>query len=149
MPRVSKTRELSSQKKSLFLDDLYSAITSLKDKNEVRVFFEDLLTKEEKLMLAKRFQIAMMHRLIYLWEEISKRVKVTNTTVAKIQQRFSYDRGGLKKVADRIIALKEKKFKKITQGRKKEFLGPAVFKAGLGILIQEKKKSKKQKSITS
>lgn len=109
MPRVSKNRNLSSAKESLFIDDFYSAITSLKDKNEVRAFFEDLLTSEEKLMLAKRFQIAMMHRLKYIWEEIKERVKVTNDTVAKIGLLIKYGEKGIQRIADRIIDLKKKK----------------------------------------
>ena len=146
MPRVSKTKYLSPKKKILFVDDLYSAITSLKDKNEVRAFFEDLLTPEEKLMLAKRFQISMMHRLKYFWEEIKERVKVTNDTVAKIGLLMKYGEGGLQKAADRIVALKEKKLKQFRQKRESYAdLGPAIIKAGLGVLIQQARKSKKQK----
>lgn len=150
MPRVSKTKYLSPKKKSLFIDDLYSAITSLKDKSEVRAFFEDLLTPEEKLMLAKRFQISMMRRLKYFWGEIKERVKVTNDTVAKIGLLMKYGEGGLQKTADRIVALKEKKLKQFRQKRESYTdLGPAIVKAGLGVLIQQARKSKKQKSITS
>ena len=151
MPRVSKTKYLSPKKKSLFVDDFYSAITSLKNKNEVRAFFEDLLTPEEKLMLAKRFQISMMHRLKYLWGEIKERIKVTNDTVAKIGLLMKYGEGGLQKVSDRIISLKQRKLEQFRQKRKEGYadLGPAILKAGLGVLIQQVKEKKKQRSITS
>ena len=79
-------------------------MTSLKNKDEVKAFFEDLLTREEKLMLGKRFQIAMMHKLGYFWGEINERVKVTNDTVAKIRQKLDFGLNGLNKVAERIIA---------------------------------------------
>ena len=149
MPRVSKARGLSPSKKSLFIDDFYSAVTSLKDKDEVKDFFEDLLTQKEKLMLGKRFQIAMMHRLRYLHREISERIKVIEATAGKIILRLDYGRGGLKKVADRIIVLKKKKLEQFRKRKDREYLGPAILKAGLGVLIQEKKKRKKKKSVVS
>jgi len=150
MPRVSK-RELDHKKLSLFLDDLYSAVTSLKDKKEVKAFFEDLLTKEEKLMLAKRFQIAMMHELNYLWHEIGDRVKVTDITIARIRHKFDYGLGGLKAVAKKILAIKEKKFKNFTDKPKKSYLdsGPELAKMGLGIFMKEKRKLSKTKSVSS
>lgn len=149
MPRVSKNRELSSDKKYLFLDDFYSAVTSLKDKREVKAFFEDLLTWEEKLMLAKRFQIAMMHHLNYIWKEIGERIKVTETTIAKVRQKLDYGKGGLKEISRRILAFKEKKLTELTSRKGKEFLGPAIVKSGLAILIQKHKKRKKAHSIFS
>ena len=149
MPRVSKTRELTSEKQRLFLDDFYSAVTSLKNKDEVKAFFEDLLTREEKLMLGKRFQIAMMHKLGYFWGEINERVKVTNETVAKIRQKLDFGLGGLNKVAERIIAIKKEKLERIEKGRgRRGDLGTAVLKGGLGILVQKKKESQKKGSIT-
>lgn len=151
MPRVSKTREIDHQKLGLFLDDLYSAITSLKDKKEVKAFFNDLLTREEKLMLAKRFQIAMMHELNYLWHEIGDRVKVTDLTIGKIKQKLDYGLGGLKVIAKRILAIKDKKLKSLYTGKEKAYLnlGPALLKTGLGILINERKKRRKEQSSSS
>ena len=149
MPRVSKVRQLSSKKKFLFIDDFYSAITSFKDKDEVRAFFEDILTSEEKLMLAKRFQAAMMLKLDYLWSEITDRLKLTGHTVAKVNQRIKTYEGGLFTVAQRIINLKEKKLEKWRQKKGKDYLGPAMIKAGLGVLIKSKERLRKKKSITS
>ncbi len=150
MPRVSKNRELDSQKRSLFLDDFYSAVTSLKDKREVRAFFEDLLTREEKLMLAKRFQIAMMLKLNWLWEEIGERAKVTLPTISKVNQKIKAGFQGLTRVTERIITLKRKKFKKLTEGEKRsmKFAGPELIKAGLGLFLVKRQRSRKQKSIT-
>jgi len=149
MPRVSKVRQLSSKKKSLFIDDFYSAITSFKNKDEARAFFEDLLTYEEKLMLGKRFQIAMMLKLDYLWSEITERVKITSSTIAKVNQRIKIREGGLFTVAQRIVDLKEKKLKQWQQKSSKEFLAPAIVKAGLGVLIKSKQRIRKSKSVTS
>ncbi len=152
MPRVSKNRELDNEKQKLFIDDFYSAVTSLKDKKEVREFFEDLLTPEEKLMLGKRFQVAMMLHLGYIWEEIDNRVKVTQGTIAGIYRRFKHGVGGLAKIAERIVELKRKKKKEIEEkfsSMKGVNLGPKLIQAGIGLLIQERKRLKKKKSILS
>ena len=147
MPRVSKNREISPKRKSLFIDDFYSAITSLKDKTEARAFFEDLLTSEEKLMLSKRFQISMMLELDYSWEEIAQRVKIINTTILRQKLRLAIGCQGLRKIAKRIIGLKEKK-KESFGKRSKDYLGPAIIKAGIGSALKRKRKINKQKSIT-
>jgi len=150
MPRVSKTREVSQQQRSLFVDDFYSAVTSLKDKDEVKAFFDELLTREEKLMLAKRFQIAMMLKLGYLWKEIDERVKVTQVTISKLRQKLDFGLKGLDRVAQRIILIKKEKLKRIEQGRsKREDLGTAMVKGGLGILAQKSKQRRKRKSISA
>ena len=150
MPRVSKRRELTFKKQKLFLDDFYSAVTSLKDKNEVRAFFNDLLTREEKLMLAKRFQIIMMLKLGYLWEEINERIKVTNETIAIFRQKLDFGLGGLDKVAQRIIAIKKEKLALLEKGKgRRGDLGTAMLKSGLGILLQKQEQARKKKSIAS
>jgi len=149
MPRVSKVRQLSSNKKDLFTDDFYSVVTSLKNKGEVRDFFEDLLTSEEKLMLAKRFQIVMMLKLGYLWKEIQDRVKVTKYTIAVISQRIRNPKKGISACAERIIGLKQKKLNQWKIKRGKEALGPAIVKAGLGVLIKSRERKRKSKSVVS
>lgn len=154
MPRVSKNREVEREKQKLFIDDFYAAVTSLKDKNEVREFFEDLLTAEEKLMLAKRFQAAMMINLGYLWDEIDDRVKVTQGTIGRLYGRVAYGFGGLNKVAGRIIEIKRKKkaeIEKEFQGHKevKGNLAPKLIQMGIGLLIQERRRIRKEKSVTS
>lgn len=148
MPRVSKKRKLEPRLKSLFLDDFYSAATSLKDKKEVHTFFEDLLTTEEKLMLAKRFQVAMMLRLGWLWQEIDERAKVTLATIASVSQKVTAGLGGLSTIANRIIVLKQKKMRELSKGRSKKFLGPELIRAGLGLFLMERQRYQKQKSIT-
>jgi len=154
MPRVSKNREVEKEKQKLFIDDFYAAVTSLKDKNEVREFFEDLLTSEEKLMLAKRFQAAMMLNLGYLWDEIDDRVKVTQSTIGRLYGRVAHGFGGLNRIAGRIIGIKKKKKAEI----EKEFqdhqysrgnLGPKLIQMGIGLLIQERKRIRKEKSVVS
>ena len=103
MPRVSKVREISRKKKFLFIDDFYSAITSLKNKTGVRAFFENLLTSEEKLMLSKKFQISMMLELGYLWEKIGERIKITNATILRQKLRLALGCQGLRKETKGIV----------------------------------------------
>jgi uncharacterized protein YerC len=107
MPRVSKTRRLSQLEENVFLDDLWRAIGSLKNKKEVRGFFNHFLTAEEKLMLAKRFQIAMALLLGWSWNKINNYAKVTHMTVGKTKKR-AVGAPVLTRVAKRIINFKKK-----------------------------------------
>jgi uncharacterized protein YerC len=112
MPRVSKSRELKASKKKKYINDYYSAVASLKNKSEVKSFFKDILTKEEELMLAKRFQIGVMYKLGYFWKEICDDVKVIDATVGRVISLVEGGRGWLKKIVLRFIeqeGLKNKK----------------------------------------
>lgn len=150
MPRVSKRRQISAEKKKHFLNDFYAAITSLSDKDEVWAFFEDLLTPEEKLMLAKRFQVAMMLLLEYGWGAIENYVKVTDAAVSATLRKLMTKRGGLKKIAKRIVGLKKEKLKRIERGREKRRVGEEILlKSTLGSVVRRAKKQRKSRSVVS
>lgn len=148
MPRVSKNRQLEEQKRNQFLNDLYAAITSLEDKDEVWAFFEDLLTEEEKLMLAKRFQIAMMLFLKYDWQEVGEYTKVSDFAIASTARKLETKREGLKKVAERILRFKREKLDQLSKGREKGMVGEEILlKSTLGLLSRKIKKGRKKDSI--
>ena len=43
-----------------FLDDLYEAVLTLKNKDECRIFFKDICTPKEMDAIAQRFVVAKM-----------------------------------------------------------------------------------------
>lgn len=150
MPRVSKTRKIPAKKKKRFLNDFYAAITSLTDKDEVWAFFEDLLTYEEKLMLAKRFQIAMMLVLEYGWKEIKDYAKVTEYAIGATMEKIQTKRKGLKRIAERILVLKREKLERLEKGRKRKSFGDEILlKSTLGAVIRKAKKIRKSHSVVS
>jgi len=135
---------------SLFLDDFWTAIASLKSKNEARNFFNQFLTHTERKMFAKRFQIALMLLLDYDYENIIKRIKVSNSTIANVNNWLEENRLELKDVAQRIIKLKGEKLQRIEEGRKKtrETVGTTIVKMGVGEIVGKIKDIKKESSLT-
>lgn len=133
-----------------FLDDFWSAVALLESKKEAREFFFDLLTHTERKMLAKRLQITMMLLDGDDYRAIRDNLGVTDVTIAKVNNWLNTDAEGLRKIAKRLIDLKEKKIRRLTQGRRRKVAGdlatPAV-KFGLDVATRQLKKWKKRKSI--
>jgi len=100
---------IEKEKMSLFLDDFWTAVASLKSKTEARMFFNQFLTHTERKMFAKRFQIAMMLVLGYDYKSIRNRLGVSGATIAKINNWLEENREVLVTVAKIIIRFKERK----------------------------------------
>lgn len=100
---------IEKQKMSLFLDDFWTAVASLKSKTEARLFFNQFLTHTERKMFAKRFQILMMLVLGYDYKSIRNRLAVSGATIAKVNNWLEENREVLIAVARRIVQLKERK----------------------------------------
>lgn len=91
MPHVSKNK-LDQKTLYQISERLFSAIKHLKHEREVSQFFNDLLTKTERIMLAKRLAIVVMLEAHYPFKIISKALRVSEATVSNMRDRF--DRGG-------------------------------------------------------
>lgn len=149
MTKISRW-PVEKEKMGLFLDDFWTAVASLKSKTEARNFFNQFLTHTERKMFAKRFQIAVMLLLGYDYKTIIKRVKVSNSTIANVNNWLEENRLELKDVVQRIIRLKEEKLQRIEGGKRRarETLGTAIIKAGIGEMVGKIKEIKKESSLT-
>lgn len=115
MPRVSRVLIKKDVYKDLN-DSFVDLIATLKDKNEIKRFLADFLTKEEKLMLEKRLILAWMIREGYGWAEIRQALRVSFTTINLMKHWISYKKGigiGLSRLRG-IESMK--KFKKKSEG---------------------------------
>lgn len=107
MPRVSKV-PVEKKKMDRFLDDFWEIIASLETKREAREFLYDLLTHTEQKMLAKRLQIAVMLTEGCDYQVIKDSLKVSDTTIAKINNWLNTGAIGLIKAAKKLAASKPK-----------------------------------------
>lgn len=142
---------VEKEKMSLFLDDFWTAVASLQSKNEARSFFNQILTHTERKMFAKRFQVTMMLLLGYDYQNIIKRVKVSNGTIAKINNWLEENKEALIKVAKSVIRLKGEKMQRLEQGetvRNKKTFGSALAKRAIGEIVKRAKKAKKEASLS-
>lgn len=93
-----------------YVNDLWSSFTLLESKEEVRGFLKELLTPTEMKMLAKRLQIAVLLLRGTSYNTIGERVRVQNSTIAKISNVINVSpNGSLKKMAEKLIKIEEGK----------------------------------------
>jgi uncharacterized protein YerC len=91
-----------SVKERLF-DLFWKTITSLKTKEEVIKFFKGLLTPTEQTVQAKRFGIAIPFLKGYNYSTIKDTLKVSSSTINKIQLWLKSSGEGYKRVVGKII----------------------------------------------
>ncbi len=82
--------------------DLFEAVLALKTQDECRRFFRDLCTLEEIAALADRWQMVKMMVQGYSYRDISAKLKVSTTTVARVAQWFTRGEEGYRLVVKRL-----------------------------------------------
>lgn len=83
MTKISRIK-VDPKHLGFFLNNFWNLITLLENKDEVKKFLKDLLTHTEMKMFAKRIQIAKMLLEGYNYKTIKSYVRVTDPTIAKI-----------------------------------------------------------------
>lgn len=81
---------------------LYGAMLSLRDEEECRRFFSDLLTPQELSTLALRLQVAQMLSEGYTYEKIRAQVSTSSCTITRISTELQYGTGGYRMVLERL-----------------------------------------------
>lgn len=84
------------------VDALFKSILLLESEDECRAFFEDLCTIKELQDMAQRLETA---RLLYSgknYQEISKQVGISSTTISRVSRCLNYGGGGYEKVIARL-----------------------------------------------
>ena len=83
-------------------EQFYSAIVSLKTKDECRAFFDDICTIKELQDLMQRLQVALMLSKGMNYQEISNRTSVSSATISRVNRCLNYGEGGYVTVLERI-----------------------------------------------
>jgi uncharacterized protein YerC len=86
------------------------SVKNTKTPSEVVDFLNDLLSPVEKIMMAKRVAVAfLLLQDKYTYEEITKTVKVSRGTIAKIHAVFALQGKGYRKILGDILKRKAAK----------------------------------------
>lgn len=112
MTQVSKyllPKPLEAQMFDLF----FRALADLRLPSEIKEFLDDLLSPTEKIMLAKRLGIALLLIKDYDQRSISQTLKVSLTTVTKINFWLKNSGSGYRRVINKF--LKEEKWEEFWQ----------------------------------
>jgi uncharacterized protein YerC len=81
-----KPKDLSREETVVTLDTLYTAVSSVRGRDAVKLLLRDLLTPSERIMLGRRLIIARMLIGGESYESISERLRVGYTTIARIHR---------------------------------------------------------------
>lgn len=95
MTKISRIR-VDSRHLGFFINNFWNLVTLLENKDQVANFLKDLLTHTEMKMLAKRIQIAKMLLEGHDYRSIRNYVKVSDTTIATINNKLETGGEGLR-----------------------------------------------------
>ncbi|MCX6704964.1 MAG: Trp family transcriptional regulator, partial [Candidatus Woesebacteria bacterium] len=123
--------------------DLFGeSILSIKNRKELNGFLEDFLSPTERIMLAKRFAITVLLSKGRDYRSISTLLRVTPSTIAKMNLLMKYSGTGLIPVVERIL---KRDTTKIIWEEIKSLLDVPI--KGLPLSEFEKKKIKRSQKI--
>lgn len=86
VPMKRRPQELSKKEFIATLDALYTAASSVRGRNAMKMFLRDLLTPSERIMLGRRIIIARMLIAAEPYETIEKRLRVSRATIGRVQR---------------------------------------------------------------
>jgi len=95
------------------IGEFYDIIDSLKDRNEVRLFFKSLLTGDEIATFMRRIETAVLISGNLGYNEIKKLLGVSNNKISAVQKSFFQDDSGYTVIIKRLIEDRKKRLKKI------------------------------------
>jgi TrpR-related protein YerC/YecD len=82
--------------------ELFKAILKLKNIEEAEKFFRDLCTLQELYEMAKRWQAAKMLNQGISIREISEKLEMSTTTVARVGHWLHHGEGGYRLLLERM-----------------------------------------------
>lgn len=82
--------------------NLFNAILQIKNPDEARRFFRDLLTEEELIEFSKRWQAAQMLDRKISYEKIEKETGLSSRTIARVAKFLNGKNNGYKKIINKI-----------------------------------------------
>ena len=84
------------------VDYLFSAVLSLKNKEECYTFFEDICTINELLSLSQRLEVARMLREQKTYLEIADKTGASTATISRVNRSLNYGNDGYDMVFERL-----------------------------------------------
>lgn len=120
MPGKVKYHKLSIEEKKKYLGEFYTMVSLLKNREEVKNFFKDLLTLSEVVMISRRLQVAKMLLAGHPYEAIREKLRIGFTTINSVDQWLNNGFGGYRNIIQKF----NKGNKKIKSRRKGEIAEP-------------------------
>ncbi len=75
-------------------DRLYQAILTLKNREEVYNFFQDLCTVTELRAMEQRFEVACLLQRGMIYNDILERTGASSATISRVNRSLAFGHGG-------------------------------------------------------
>ncbi len=115
---VFHLNKLPKEKRIQMIGEFYDMVDSLKDRNEVRLFFKSLLGPDEIASLMRRIEIAMLLSLGYKYEDIIKKMKVGRDKISSVHKAFMQDDSGYAIIVKRLVENRKSWLEKAKKDKK-------------------------------
>lgn len=104
------TKTLKPATEEHVLDQFYSLLADLKKPQDIQSFLSSLMTPTERIVFAKRLQIAWLLKQGSSYDEISKKLNVSSATISSVAEsknsigmNIAYERLHLDEVAGKVV----------------------------------------------
>ncbi len=104
---------LPKEKRIQMIGEFYDIIDSLKNRNEVRLFFKSLLTAEEIATLMRRIEISVLLSANFNYKKIAKILGAGNNKISNVQRSLQQDDNGYKIIIKRLIENRKQRLRRI------------------------------------
>jgi TrpR-related protein YerC/YecD len=95
-------QKLPKEERIKLIAEFYDAVSCLKNREEARLFFKDLLSPEEIAMLVRRIQVALLLRAGFTYKDIEKALGVGVDKISSVQRSIQRDGTGYEIVLKRL-----------------------------------------------
>ena len=89
-------------KKNDFADQLFDAVLTLENREELYMFFGDICTPKEIETYAQRFVVAKLLNEKKVYSDIVKSTGASTATISRVNKCISYGSGGYELVLERL-----------------------------------------------
>lgn len=89
-------------------ENFYNAVLSLENREECRMFFEDIFTVKELQDICQRYEVAIMLNRGKSYNEISEATGASTATISRVNRCLVYGDGGYRTVLSKTMAEEEK-----------------------------------------
>ena len=105
--KTKRIEKLSREEQGSLVFDLVNAMVQAQSVNEAALLLQDLLTRSEMKMLAKRLRIAKLLLSGMTYKQIEENLHVGHSTVAKIAAWLAERGDGFRKIIEKLPKYKE------------------------------------------
>jgi TrpR-related protein YerC/YecD len=103
--------KLPKEKRIQMIAEFYDVIAFLKNREEIRLFFKDLLTLDEIATLMRRIEVATLLMAGYTYNQIADILGVGKGKVTNVQKSLTSGGEGYKIIIKRLLEQRKRKLK--------------------------------------